>query len=97
MTSSLGDSKKNPNKMTLSVEDRIEVHLFNSGVAILTSFSADCQYKSCGLGYLFQDPFGDVIKKIMNAIHTHAELSTNCDLGSQRYEQWVVVTEREGA
>ncbi|XP_034430093.1 interferon-induced helicase C domain-containing protein 1 [Hippoglossus hippoglossus] len=67
MTSSLGDCKKNPNKQTLSVEDRIE------------------------------DPFGDVIKKIMNAIHTHANLSTNCDLGSQRYEQWVVTTEREAA
>ncbi|CAB1459418.1 unnamed protein product [Pleuronectes platessa] len=67
MTSSLGDCKKSPNKMTLSVEDRME------------------------------DPFGDVIKKIMNAIHAHANLSTNCDLGSQRYEQWIVVTEREAA
>ncbi|XP_022596472.1 interferon-induced helicase C domain-containing protein 1 isoform X1 [Seriola dumerili] len=37
-----------------------------------------------------EDPFGDVIKKIMNAIHTHAELSPTCDLGSQNYEQWVV-------
>uniref|UniRef100_A0A665TMC8 RNA helicase n=1 Tax=Echeneis naucrates TaxID=173247 RepID=A0A665TMC8_ECHNA len=36
------------------------------------------------------DPFGDVIKKIMNAIHTHAELNPNCELGSQNYEQWVV-------
>ncbi|XP_069388554.1 interferon-induced helicase C domain-containing protein 1 isoform X2 [Paralichthys olivaceus] len=65
MTSSLGDYKKQPNKTTLAVEDRIE------------------------------DPFGDVIKKIMNAIHAHAKLSTNCDLGSQRYEQWIVETERE--
>nr|XP_019945214.1 PREDICTED: interferon-induced helicase C domain-containing protein 1 [Paralichthys olivaceus] len=67
MTSSLGDYKKQPNKTTLAVEDRIE------------------------------DPFGDVIKKIMNAIHAHAKLSTNCDLGSQRYEQWIVETEREAA
>lgn len=44
----------------------------------------------------FQDPFGDVIKKIMNAIHTHAELSPTCDLGSQNYEQWVVQKERKG-
>lgn len=44
----------------------------------------------------FQDPFGDVIKKIMNAIHAHAELSPTCDLGSQNYEQWVVQTERKG-
>ncbi|XP_060910347.1 interferon-induced helicase C domain-containing protein 1 isoform X1 [Labrus mixtus] len=41
-----------------------------------------------------QDPFGDVIKKIMNAIHNHAELSPTCELGSQNYEQWVVQKER---
>uniref|UniRef100_A0A8C4HMT6 RNA helicase n=1 Tax=Dicentrarchus labrax TaxID=13489 RepID=A0A8C4HMT6_DICLA len=44
-----------------------------------------------------EDPFGDVIKKIMNAIHNHAELSPNCDLGSQSYEQWVVQKERKAA
>ncbi|XP_076602471.1 interferon-induced helicase C domain-containing protein 1 [Chaetodon auriga] len=44
-----------------------------------------------------EDPFGDVIKKIMNAIHTHAELSPTCDLGSQSYEQWVVQKERKAA
>uniref|UniRef100_A0A671XW09 RNA helicase n=1 Tax=Sparus aurata TaxID=8175 RepID=A0A671XW09_SPAAU len=44
-----------------------------------------------------EDPFGDVIKKIMNAIHAHAELSPTCDLGSQNYEQWVVQTERKAA
>ncbi|XP_037343909.2 interferon-induced helicase C domain-containing protein 1 [Pungitius pungitius] len=44
-----------------------------------------------------EDPFGDVIKNIMNAIHTHAELSPTCDLGSQNYEQWVVQKERTAA
>ncbi|KAM6979182.1 interferon-induced helicase C domain-containing protein 1 isoform 2-T2 [Tautogolabrus adspersus] len=41
-----------------------------------------------------QDPFGDVIKKIMNDIHSHAELSPACELGTQNYEQWVVQKER---
>nr|AHX37214.1 melanoma differentiation-associated protein 5 [Oplegnathus fasciatus] len=44
-----------------------------------------------------EDPFGDVIKKIMHAIHTHAGLSPICDLGSQNYEQWVVQKERKAA
>uniref|UniRef100_A0A8C9ZIM6 RNA helicase n=1 Tax=Sander lucioperca TaxID=283035 RepID=A0A8C9ZIM6_SANLU len=44
-----------------------------------------------------EDPFGDVIKNIMNAIHTHAELSPTSDLGSQNYEQWVVQKERIAA
>uniref|UniRef100_A0A672IMU5 RNA helicase n=1 Tax=Salarias fasciatus TaxID=181472 RepID=A0A672IMU5_SALFA len=44
-----------------------------------------------------QDPFGDVIKKIMTAIHSHADLSPNCELGSQNYEQWVVQNERKAA
>ncbi|XP_040003698.1 interferon-induced helicase C domain-containing protein 1 [Xiphias gladius] len=44
-----------------------------------------------------EDPFGDVIKKIMNDIHTHAQLSPTCDLGSQNYEQWVVQKERKAA
>ncbi|XP_047457845.1 interferon-induced helicase C domain-containing protein 1 isoform X2 [Mugil cephalus] len=42
-----------------------------------------------------EDPFGDVIKKIMHEIHVHAELSPTCELGSQNYEQWVVQTERK--
>lgn len=37
-----------------------------------------------------EDPFGDVIKNIMNAIHAHADLNPNSDLGSQNYEQWVI-------
>ncbi|XP_028446434.1 interferon-induced helicase C domain-containing protein 1 [Perca flavescens] len=44
-----------------------------------------------------EDPFGDVIKNIMNAIHAHAELSPTSDLGSQNYEQWVVQKERIAA
>ncbi|KAF7668812.1 hypothetical protein LDENG_00285850 [Lucifuga dentata] len=44
-----------------------------------------------------EDPFGDVIKNIMNAIHNHADLSPTCDLGSQNYEQWVVQKERTAA
>ncbi|XP_074551176.1 interferon-induced helicase C domain-containing protein 1 isoform X2 [Halichoeres trimaculatus] len=44
-----------------------------------------------------QDPFGQVIKNIMNAIHVHADLSPTCDLGSQNYEQWVVQKERTAA
>uniref|UniRef100_A0A3P8VSA6 RNA helicase n=1 Tax=Cynoglossus semilaevis TaxID=244447 RepID=A0A3P8VSA6_CYNSE len=44
-----------------------------------------------------EDPFGDVIKNIMNSIHTHAQLTPSCDLGSQNYEQWIVETERKAA
>uniref|UniRef100_A0A673YK81 RNA helicase n=1 Tax=Salmo trutta TaxID=8032 RepID=A0A673YK81_SALTR len=43
------------------------------------------------------DPFGDVIKGIMNAIHVHAELNPTCDLGTQNYEQWVVQKEQNAA
>lgn len=67
MTGDLGKFKREPRKITLSVEDRKE------------------------------DPFGDVIKNIMNAIQTHAELSPSYDLGSQTYEQWVVQKERTAA
>uniref|UniRef100_A0A3B3ZSR4 RNA helicase n=1 Tax=Periophthalmus magnuspinnatus TaxID=409849 RepID=A0A3B3ZSR4_9GOBI len=41
------------------------------------------------------DPFGDVIKKIMNEIHEHAGLNPGHECGSQTYEQWVVQTERD--
>ncbi|KAL0963791.1 hypothetical protein UPYG_G00313630 [Umbra pygmaea] len=44
-----------------------------------------------------EDPFGDVIKGIMNAIHTHADLNPTCDLGTQNYEQWVVQKEQNAA
>ncbi|KAF7215920.1 interferon-induced helicase C domain-containing protein 1 [Nothobranchius furzeri] len=44
-----------------------------------------------------EDPFGDVIKTIMNAIHNEAKLSPICDLGSQNYEQWAVQKERQAA
>ncbi|XP_056283178.1 interferon-induced helicase C domain-containing protein 1 [Pseudoliparis swirei] len=44
-----------------------------------------------------EDPFGDVIKNIMNSIHTHAELSLTSEFGTQIYEQWVVQKERIAA
>ncbi|XP_068428814.1 interferon-induced helicase C domain-containing protein 1 [Clinocottus analis] len=44
-----------------------------------------------------KDPFGDVIKHIMNSIHAHADLSPTSDLASQNYEQWVVQKERTAA
>lgn len=43
-----------------------------------------------------KDPFGDVIKGIMEQIHTHAGLSPLCEFGTQNYEQWVVLTEQNG-
>lgn len=55
-----------------------------------------CLSKQWHYLFAFQDPFGDVIKKIMNAIHDHAQLNPTCDLGSQNYEQWVIQTERKG-
>lgn len=44
-----------------------------------------------------EDPFGDVIKGIMEQIHTHAGLSPLCEFGTQNYEQWVVLTEQNAA
>ncbi|XP_051565549.1 interferon-induced helicase C domain-containing protein 1-like isoform X2 [Myxocyprinus asiaticus] len=44
-----------------------------------------------------KDPFGDVIKKIMDEIHTHAELKPLCEPGTQNYEQWVVQKEQNAA
>uniref|UniRef100_A0A4W4HNK9 RNA helicase n=1 Tax=Electrophorus electricus TaxID=8005 RepID=A0A4W4HNK9_ELEEL len=43
------------------------------------------------------DPFGDVIKGIMDEIHSHAELSPLCQPGTQNYEQWVVQKEQNAA
>ncbi|XP_034042377.1 interferon-induced helicase C domain-containing protein 1-like [Thalassophryne amazonica] len=55
-------------------------------------------YKTIALvEYRKQDPFGDVIKTIMDAIHVHAELNPTSDLGSQNYEQWVIQEERNAA
>lgn len=45
---------------------------------------------------MLKDPFGDVIKKIMDEIHTHADLKPLCDPGTQYYEQWVVQKEQNG-
>lgn len=44
----------------------------------------------------FQDPFGDLIKTIMNVIHEHAQLHPTCELGTQLYEQWVIQRNRKG-
>ncbi|XP_067300684.1 interferon-induced helicase C domain-containing protein 1 [Pseudorasbora parva] len=44
-----------------------------------------------------EDPFGDVIKKIMDEIHTHADLLPICEPGTQNYEQWVVQKEQNAA
>ncbi|KAJ8385457.1 hypothetical protein AAFF_G00189090 [Aldrovandia affinis] len=44
-----------------------------------------------------EDPFGDVIKGIMDDIHLHAELGPSCDLGTQNYEQWAVQKEQNAA
>lgn len=44
----------------------------------------------------FQDPFGDLIKRIMNVIHEHAKLHPTCEPGSQLYEQWVIQRNRKG-
>ncbi|XP_016101519.1 interferon-induced helicase C domain-containing protein 1-like [Sinocyclocheilus grahami] len=43
------------------------------------------------------DPFGDVIKKIMDKIHKHADLKLLCEPGTQNYEQWVVQKEQNAA
>ncbi|KAI5107256.1 interferon-induced helicase C domain-containing protein 1 [Silurus meridionalis] len=44
-----------------------------------------------------EDPFGDVIKGVMNEIHTHAQLNPLCQPGTQNYEQWVVQKEQNAA
>ncbi|XP_077392113.1 interferon-induced helicase C domain-containing protein 1 isoform X2 [Festucalex cinctus] len=44
-----------------------------------------------------KNPFGDVIKNIMNVIQIYAKLSPTCELGSQTYEQWVVQYEQQAA
>ncbi|KAK7169534.1 hypothetical protein R3I93_005494 [Phoxinus phoxinus] len=44
-----------------------------------------------------KDPFGDVIKKIMDEIHTHADLLPTCEPGTQNYEQWAVQKEQNAA
>lgn len=49
----------------------------------------------CVYGML-KDPFGNVIKKIMDEIHEHADLKPPCEPGTQNYEQWVVQKEQNG-
>ncbi|KAI4889660.1 hypothetical protein NFI96_000229 [Prochilodus magdalenae] len=44
-----------------------------------------------------EDPFGNVIKGIMDEIHAHARLNPLCQPGTQIYEQWVVQKEQNAA
>lgn len=44
-----------------------------------------------------QDPFGDVIRRVMGKIEEHAQLSSTVAAGTQRYEQWVVEQEKQAA
>lgn len=46
--------------------------------------------------FVLKDPFGDVIKGIMNDIHGHAQQYPLCQPGTQNYEQWVVQAEQIG-
>uniref|UniRef100_A0AAR2J5V5 RNA helicase n=1 Tax=Pygocentrus nattereri TaxID=42514 RepID=A0AAR2J5V5_PYGNA len=46
---------------------------------------------------VIHDPFGNVIKGIMDDIHAHAELKPLCQPGTQNYEQWVVQKEQNAA
>lgn len=87
MTVPPGQLKGHSKKAVISAEDRKKVRLCRG-----TRFRWLYSLYSCAP----QDPFGDVIKKIMYAIHQHAQLTPNSDLGSQNYEQWVVQMERKG-
>lgn len=95
MTRSLGDFKKEQKKIVLEIEERIEVFVchilavFPLQTRVFISFL-------CWAGMVFQDPFGDLIKKIMHVIQEHAQLQPNCELGSQKYELWVIQMERKG-
>lgn len=49
------------------------------------------------LPLLIQDPFGDILKKIMDRIHNRLEMpELSRDFGTQTYEQQVVELSREG-
>ncbi|XP_039613432.1 interferon-induced helicase C domain-containing protein 1 isoform X2 [Polypterus senegalus] len=43
------------------------------------------------------DPFGDVIKRIMQDIHNYCNMCPSSDPGTQNYEQWVVQIEKKAA
>ncbi|XP_028662231.2 interferon-induced helicase C domain-containing protein 1 isoform X2 [Erpetoichthys calabaricus] len=43
------------------------------------------------------DPFGDVIKRIMQDIHKYCNMCPLSDPGTQNYEQWVVQIEKKAA
>ncbi|XP_041117899.1 interferon-induced helicase C domain-containing protein 1 isoform X2 [Polyodon spathula] len=44
-----------------------------------------------------EDPFGDVIKRIMQEIHRHCAMHPSSDPGTQNYEQWAVQKEKTAA
>ncbi|XP_033900309.3 interferon-induced helicase C domain-containing protein 1 isoform X3 [Acipenser ruthenus] len=44
-----------------------------------------------------EDPFGDVIKRIMQEIHKHCTMHPSSDPGTQNYEQWAVQKEKTAA
>lgn len=44
-----------------------------------------------------EDPFGDVIKRIMQEIHRHCTMHPSSDPGTQNYEQWAVQKEKTAA
>lgn len=98
MTLPPGQLKGDSKKAVIPVEDRKEV-CFCPGRRFLVVLFQWCSFlattcHTCACAP--QDPFGDVIKKMMNAIHCHAQLRPNSDLGSQNYEQWVVQMEAKG-
>lgn len=60
------------------------------------AFSSEVYYLKMSVHCMLKDPFGDVIKKIMDEIHTHADLLPLCEPGTQTYEQWAVQKEQNG-
>lgn len=67
------------------------------------SFAARCPFPLCvwksphTLTLLAQDPFGDMLKKLMDQIHDHLEMpKLRRDFGTQTYEQQVVELSQDG-
>ena len=67
------------------------------------SFSTRCPFPLCvwksppTLTLLAPDPFGDMLKKLMDQIHDHLEMpELRRDFGTQTYEQQVVEMSQDG-
>ena len=67
------------------------------------SFPTRCPFPLCvwksphTLTLLAQDPFGDMLKKLMDQIHDHLEMpKLRRDFGTQTYEQQVVELSQDG-